>query len=361
MAGVGAGAAGKTAGGRERAAPDELLRVVDLEAEFRTARGRLRAVDGVSFGLRARETLAVVGESGSGKTATALAILRLLPDPPGRITGGRVLLRGRDIFDLPPERLAEVRGREIAMVFQEPFGALNPVLTVGEQVAEVVRLHGSRDRGAERRLTLEALAQAGVPAAEKRLGQYPHELSGGLRQRVVIAIALACGPSVLIADEPTTALDVTVQARLLDLLVYLQRRLGLAVLLITHDLGVVARVADRVAVMYAGRIVEEADVGAFFLRPAHPYSRGLLDAARLAKDPDGRLRVIEGSVPDPADLPPGCRFAARCDVLAGRARDRAAGGRLAPGRALPCADRPPPAVRVGPDHLVRCFVPGVTS
>ncbi|MCL6580423.1 MAG: ABC transporter ATP-binding protein [Firmicutes bacterium] len=315
-----------------------LLEVGDLRVEFRTARGRVRAVDGVSFQLDRGEALAVVGESGSGKTALALAILRLLPEPPGRITGGKVLLRGRDLLELDPEEMLPVRGRRIAMVFQEPATALNPVLTVGEQVAEAVRLH--RTRRAVRPLVLEALAQAGVPDPERRLGQYPHQLSGGLRQRVVVAMALVCGPEILIADEPTTALDVTVQARLLDLLAYLRARLGLALLLITHDLGVVARTADRVAVMYAGKLVETSPVRPFFARPAHPYSLGLLEASRLATTPRGDLATVEGSPPDLADPPPGCPFEPRCPRA----------GRL-------CREEPPPGLSLGRGRAVACHRP----
>ncbi|RJQ09135.1 MAG: ABC transporter ATP-binding protein [Bacillota bacterium] len=321
---------------------EDVLRVIDLRAEFRSARGPVKAVDGVSFSLQPGRTLALVGESGSGKSATALAIPRLLPDPPGRVTGGQVLLRGRDLLELDPDEMPRVRGREIAMVFQEPASALNPVMTVGDQVAESVRTH-RRPGGPVRAAVIEALARAGVPAPEKRLRQYPHELSGGLKQRVLIAIALACGPSVLIADEPTTALDVTVQARILDLLAYLGRRLGLALLLITHDLGVVARTAERVAVMYAGRVVETAPVGRFFRSPLHPYSRGLLEAARMTRDDTGSFRVIDGAVPDLADLPSGCRFHPRCAV----ARLRAA-----------CAGPPPPAREAGPGHTVECWYPG---
>lgn len=330
-----------------------LLEVLDLRAEFRTSRGRLPVVDGVSFTLDTGGGLAIVGESGSGKTATALSLMRLLPDPPGRITGGRVLLRGRDLLALPEEALTAVRGRELAMVFQEPATALNPVMSVGEQIAEAVVQHRGVARRRVRPLVLESLDQAGVPEPETYLGSYPHQLSGGLRQRVMIAIALACGPSVLIADEPTTALDVTVQDRLLDLLAYLRHHLGLALLLITHDLGVVARLVDRVAVMYAGQIVETAPVAVFFRGPAHPYSRGLLQAARLeAVGPESRARwggrprleVIGGSVPDLADLPPGCRFAPRCRWAGG-------GG--------PCWREVPGLREVGPGHLARCRRPGV--
>jgi oligopeptide/dipeptide ABC transporter ATP-binding protein len=306
-------------------------------------------VDGVSFTLEAGESLAIVGESGSGKSATALSLVRLLPDPPGRITGGRVLLRGLDLLGLHEEAMPEFRGREIAMIFQEPAGALNPVMTIGDQVAEAVVFHRDVPDSQVRALVIEALSQAGVPSPEQRLSSYPHQLSGGLRQRVMIAIALACGPSILIADEPTTALDVTVQARILDLLAYLQHRLGLALLLITHDLGVVARVADRVGVMYAGQIVETAPTAEFFRKPVHPYSRGLLEAARLAETGRGRLKVIGGVVPDLADLPPGCRFAPRC------CRRLAA----APGRAAArCESRLPPDLDLGGGHVVRCWLGG---
>ncbi len=346
-----------------------LLEVVDLSAEYRTSRGRVRAVDNVSFGLEAGESLAIVGESGSGKTATALALLRLLPDPPGRITAGQVLVRGQDVLDLHPADMSLVRGRELAMIFQEPGSALNPVMTVGQQVAEAVVAHGldreEGPRGARRggggsrsvrRAVLAALAEAGIPSPERVARQYPHELSGGLKQRVMIAMALACGPSVLIADEPTTALDVTVQARLLDLLAYLQAGLGLGLLLITHDLGIVARTADRVAVMYAGRLVETAPVAGFFERPAHPYSRGLLEAARMSRASGGGLRVIDGSVPDLLDLPPGCRFAPRCPVL-GEAR-RPGGPRrgLAARLSLACEAEQPPTTLAGSGHTVACWL-----
>jgi oligopeptide transport system ATP-binding protein len=330
---------------RERAG--KLLRVVDLRAEFRVAKGRIRAVDGVSFALDAGEVLAVVGESGSGKTALALSLVRLLPEPAGQITGGRVLFGGQDVLTLASEEMRLVRGRGMAMIFQEPGAALNPVMTVGEQVCEAARWSersgrrpdGTNLRSSVRRRALLALAQAGVPSAERRFSQYPHELSGGLKQRVMIAMALVGQPPLLIADEPTTALDVTTQARLLDLLAYLRARLGLALLLITHDLGVVARIADRVAVMYAGRLVEIAGVRAFFGGPAHPYSRGLYRAASLAARSDGRLEVIEGSPPDLAALPPGCPFAPRC-------------------RAGQCPDQAPPPRLVGADHLVYCWLAG---
>ncbi|HCJ10000.1 MAG TPA: methionine ABC transporter ATP-binding protein [Clostridiales bacterium] len=328
-----------------------LLRVVDLRVEFRTARGRVQAVDGVSFSLDRGEALAVVGESGSGKSATALSLMRLLPEPPARVTGGRVLLRGRDILDLTEEDMRRVRGREMAMVFQEPAGALNPVMTVGRQVMEAVTAHRAVTRREARRLALLALAEAGVPSPAARFGHFPHQLSGGMKQRVMMAMALASGPALLIADEPTTALDVTAQRRVLDLLAYLRRRHGLALLLITHDLGVVAQVADRVAVLYAGRIVETAPVRSFFRGPVHPYARGLLDAARMATEA-GELKAVPGGVPDPRGLPPGCRFAPRC-------RLRLAGGSAAGARR--CLERLPAPVEVGPGHVVWCWRAGVVS
>jgi len=328
-----------------------LLRVVDLRVEFRTTRGRVRAVDGVSFSLDRGEALAIVGESGSGKSVTALSVMRLLPEPPARVTGGRVLLRGRDILDLPEEDMARVRGREMAMVFQEPAGALNPVMTVGRQVMEAVTAHRAVTGREARHLALLALAEAGVPSPAARFGHFPHQLSGGMKQRVMIAMALASGPALLIADEPTTALDVTAQRRVLDLLAYLRRRHGLALLLITHDLGVVAQVADRVAVLYAGRIVETAPVRSFFRGPVHPYARGLLDGARMATEA-GELKVVPGGVPDPRELPPGCRFAPRC-------RLRLAGGRRAGLRR--CLEHFPPPVEVCPGHVVWCWRAGVVS
>jgi oligopeptide/dipeptide ABC transporter ATP-binding protein len=290
-----------------------VLQVVDLRVGFDTEAGTVVAVDGVSFDLCRGETLAMVGESGCGKTVTALSILRLLQSPPARLLGGQVLYDGRDLLRIPEGDLRKVRGRRIAMVFQEPMSALNPVFPVGEQIAEAVRVHlGATRREAERR-AVEVMAQVGIPAPEERLRAYPHQLSGGLRQRVMIAIALACRPDVLIADEPTTALDVTIQAQILDLLSGLRRELGLALLLITHDLGVVAEVADRVVVLYAGEVVEQAEPRALFRGPRHPYTAGLLASlppATAERPP--RLAAIPGTVPDPRAWPAGCRFADRC-------------------------------------------------
>jgi len=316
-----------------------VLQVVDLRVGFDTEAGTVVAVDGVSFDLCRGETLAMVGESGCGKTVTALSILRLLQSPPARLLGGQVLYDGRDLLRITESDLRKVRGRRIAMVFQEPMSALNPVFPVGEQIAEAVRVHfGATRREAERR-AVEVMAQVGIPAPEERLRAYPHQLSGGLRQRVMIAIALSCRPDVLIADEPTTALDVTIQAQILDLLSSLCRDLGLALLLITHDLGVVAEVADRVVVLYAGEVVEQAEAVALFHGPRHPYTAGLLASLPTATaERPQRLAAIPGTVPDPRAWPPGCRFANRCP----RAQDD-------------CRARSPSLA--GEAHRYRCYHP----
>ncbi|HCW51850.1 MAG TPA: peptide ABC transporter ATP-binding protein [Clostridiales bacterium] len=291
-----------------------LLRVVDLRVEFRTTRGRVRAVDGVSFSLDRGEALAIVGESGSGKSVTALSVMRLLPEPPARVTGGRVLLRGRDILDLPEEDMARVRGREMAMVFQEPAGALNPVMTVGRQVMEAVTAHRAVTGREARHLALLALAEAGVPSPAARFGHFPHQLSGGMKQRVMIAMALACNPKLLIADEPTTALDVTVQAQIMELMKELKDKFDTSIMLITHDLGVVAGMASRVLVMYAGKIIEEGTVRDIYYNPQHPYTWSLLRSVpRLDAASKKRLLPIHGQPPDLLDPPKGCRFNPRCD------------------------------------------------
>ncbi len=291
-----------------------LLELVDLRTQFVTDEGLVRAVDGVSLALEEGETLALVGESGSGKSVTSLSILRLVAGPQGRIAGGEVRFRGRDLLKLSDREMRAIRGREISMVFQEPMTSLNPVFTCGFQIAEVLELHRGLARTEARRQAVELLRRVGIPAPERRADEYPHQLSGGMRQRVMIAMALACRPAVLVADEPTTALDVTVQAQILELLAGLRRELGMAVLLITHDLGVVAESADRVAVMYAGQVVETADVRALFARPLHPYTSGLL--ASLPRLGRGRapLRAIPGQVPDPVAFPAACRFHPRCPL-----------------------------------------------
>ncbi len=312
-----AGAAGRgrppRSAGQTGPPESPLLEVEELRTWFRTRSGEARAVDGVSFQLRAGETLGLVGESGSGKSVTALSLLGLVPRPAGRIVpGSSVRLRGEELVGAGEERLRAVRGGEIAMVFQEPMTSLNPVLTIGRQVEEGIRAHRGLSAGEARKEAIRMLARVGIPEPEDRIRAYPHQLSGGMRQRVMIAMALACRPSILVADEPTTALDVTVQAQILELLLDLQGELGMAILLITHDLGVVAEGPDRVAVMYAGRIVETATVGELFEAPAHPYTEGLLAAVPDPERRVGRLTAIPGSVPDPSRWPEGCRFHPRC-------------------------------------------------
>ncbi|MCE9656920.1 MAG: ABC transporter ATP-binding protein [Burkholderiales bacterium] len=307
------------------AAPGPLLRVSHLHTQFSTEAGIVRAVEDVSFTLDAGETLAVVGESGSGKSVTSLSIMGLIADPPGRVVAGEILFRTRagpvvDLAGLPARALRKLRGRDMAMIFQEPMTSLNPVFTVGDQIAEAAVLHLGMARDAARRRALEMLELVEIPAARRRLDDYPHQLSGGMRQRVMIAIALACNPLLLIADEPTTALDVTIQAQILALLDKLRREIGMAVLFITHNLGVVAEIADRVVVMYAGRVVEESDVRALFKAPRHPYTQGLLACLpRRALDstapgPRRRLNAIAGQVASPLDPLPGCAFAPRCSL-----------------------------------------------
>lgn len=290
-----------------------LLAVRDLTVGFATARGEVRAADDVSFDLEPGEILGLVGESGCGKTTVALSLLRLLPEPPARIAPrSRAQYGNVDLLSLGADQLRPYRGGEIAYVFQDPGAGLNPVMTIGAQVAEAVALHHGRSRRAARGRAVELLAMTGLPDPAARARDYPHELSGGMQQRAMIAMALAGEPKVLIADEPTAALDVTVQAQILALLADIQQRLGMAMLLITHNLGVVAEVASRVLVMYAGRLVEEADVLSLFRRPAHPYSEGLLRATPDLHQPAGRLRAIPGGVPDPLAWPAGCRFHPRC-------------------------------------------------
>ena len=292
-----------------------LLEVTNLKTHFPTRAGLVRAVDGVSFYLDGGELLGLVGESGCGKSITALSIMRLVA-PPGKIVGGEIFFDSRNLLTLSDSEMRQIRGDDIAMIFQDPMTSLNPVFTVGEQIAEALRLHRKLNRKAARDAAIEAMREVAIPDPARRADDYPHQLSGGMRQRVMIAMALACDPKLLIADEPTTALDVTIQAQILELLDNLRKTRELAVLLITHDLGVVAEVADRVAVMYTGKIVEEAPVTELFARARHPYTEGLLrsvpklSAEHVAKKE--RLETIEGVVPNPTELPPGCHFAPRC-------------------------------------------------
>ena len=294
---------------------DHLLEVKDLQTQFPTRAGLVRAVDGVSFYVDRGELLGLVGESGCGKSITALSVMRLIA-PPGKIVGGQIIFDGEDLLAASEERMREIRGDDIAMNFQDPMTSLNPVYTVGEQIAEALRLHRGLSRKAAREAAVEAMREVSIPDPARRADDYPHQLSGGMRQRVMIAMALACDPKLLIADEPTTALDVTIQAQILELLNELRRTRELGVLLITHDLGVVAETADRVAVMYTGRIVEESPVEELFARPKMPYTEGLLrsvpklTAEHVSKVE--RLETIEGIVPSPTQLPPGCHFAPRC-------------------------------------------------
>jgi peptide/nickel transport system ATP-binding protein len=295
---------------------EPLLKVKDLRVEFKTRRGKALVLNGVDFDIRAGETLCVVGESGCGKSMTALALLRLIPSPPGRISSGTVMFQGEDLVVASDTRMREVRGNRISMIFQEPMTSLNPVLTVGDQIGESLRLHAGLDAAAARARSIEMLQQVGIPAPERRVDEYPHQLSGGMRQRVMIAMALACRPDILIADEPTTALDVTVQAQIFDLLRELQRDKGTAILLITHDMGAVAEMADRVMVMYAGRVIEQGTTAQVLGMPGHPYTKGLIDCLPELGSSANQNRVelaeIAGVVPSIWELGSGCAFRERC-------------------------------------------------
>jgi oligopeptide/dipeptide ABC transporter ATP-binding protein len=304
------------AGGRDgvgRTPGLALLEVRNLHTEFRTGAGIVRAVDGISYTVDPGETVAIVGESGSGKSVSALSLLRLVPDPPGRITEGEVQFAGRDLMALSEEEMRQVRGGDIGMVFQEPMTSLNPVLTIGRQITETIEQHRGADPAAATQRAVELLGLVGIGDAQRRLKQYPHQLSGGMRQRIMIAIALACDPKLIIADEPTTALDVTIQAQILELMQQLSRRLGVALIIITHNLGVVARYAHRVNVMYAGRIVESGEAAALYHNPRHPYTIALLRSVpRLDRPRQARLDPIEGQPPDLTRLDRGCAFRPRC-------------------------------------------------
>jgi oligopeptide/dipeptide ABC transporter ATP-binding protein len=316
-----------------------LLEVRNLHTTFFTEAGVVRAVDGVSWDVQEGETVALVGESGCGKSVSALSIMRLIDQPAGRIESGEVLFKGRNLLALSEEQMRRVRGREIAMIFQEPMTSLNPVLTIGRQLTEGLEIHLQMKPLEARARALELLAMVGIPDPERRLGQYPHHFSGGMRQRMMIAMALACNPSLILADEPTTALDVTIQAQILELMRDLARRLGVAMLIITHNLGVVARYADRVNVMYAGRIIERASAAELYAAPRHPYTLGLLRSVpRLDEPRRARLAPIEGQPPDMTRLPPGCSFAPRCAFRVER-----------------CAEQVPPLEIVSPAHLSACW------
>jgi peptide/nickel transport system ATP-binding protein len=314
-----------------------LLEIDSLRTWFDTLSGTVRAVDGVSFTVQAGQTLGVVGESGCGKSVTALSILRLLPTPPARHLGA-IRYRGSNLLALSEREMRQIRGNRISMIFQEPMTSLNPVLTVGRQIAETVLVHQETNRAEAMQRAVEMLRLVQIPEPERRAREYPHQLSGGMRQRVMIALALACNPELLIADEPTTALDVTIQAQILDLIKRLQKELGMGVMLITHDLGVVAESCDRVVVMYAGRKVEESSVLALFSRPLHPYTRALMASMPAMNSQLKRLTEIPGMVPSPHELGRGCAFAARCQFAQQR-----------------CVDENPPLTSQGEDHVVACF------
>ena len=331
--------------GQDSPAPREsVLEIEDLQTHFFTADGVVRAVDGVSYDVRRGETLGVVGESGCGKSVTALSILRLVASPPGRIVGGAIRLEGRNLLEATETEMENVRGNEISMIFQEPMTSLNPLFTVGKQIGEAIALHQGLSKRDALDRAVDMLRQVHISEPQRRAHEYPHQLSGGMRQRVMIAMALSCNPKVLIADEPTTALDVTIQAQILDLMRETQRTQGQAVILITHDMGVVAENADRVVVMYAGRKVEEAEVDELFDHPGHPYTEGLLGAipsletAALNEAGRGRLNEIEGMVPSLANLPPGCAFAPRCRFASEQ-----------------CRQAFPPLEHHRPGHWVACW------
>ena len=315
-----------------------LLEVRDLRTHFSTDEGDFAAVDGVSFSVEPGRTLAIVGESGCGKSVTSLSVMRLLPKPAGRIASGSVRFEGRELTTLPEDEMQQLRGNGIAMIFQEPMSSLNPVFTIGEQIVEGLLRHRDLTRAQAQQRAIEMLRKVRIPAPEQRFHEHPHKLSGGMRQRVMIAMALACEPRLLIADEPTTALDVTIQAQILELMRTLQRETGTAVVLITHDLGVVAEVADEVVVMYAGRVVERAPVQALFDAPQHPYTVGLLGSIPRLDGARSRLAAIDGQVPSPLRLPSGCRFADRCPFVVAH-----------------CRTNDPPLRDVGEQHQSACW------
>ncbi len=315
----------------------ELLQVRNLEMSYYTEGGRVRAVDGVSFDVKPGEVVGIVGESGCGKTAVSLSILRLLPTPPAKIEGGEILFEGRDLVKLSGEKLRRIRGDDIAMIFQEPMTSLNPVYTIGNQLIEAIRLHQQLEGKAVRERAVEMLKLVGIPRAEEVIDEYPHRFSGGMRQRAMIAMALSCNPKLLIADEPTTALDVTIQAQILELMRELKDRINTAILFITHDLGVIAEMADKVVVMYSGKVVEQADVKTLFREPQHPYTQGLINSRPGIDQSSRRLRFIPGNVPNPLDMPGGCPFHPRCPYAMDMcSREMPARKELAHGHAVRC-------------------------
>ena len=315
-----------------------LLDVQGLTTAFMTGRGEITAIEDVSFSLKEGEILGIVGESGSGKSVTALTIMGLLPQPPARIAAGKVLFQGQELTKLSSREMQRIRGPGIAMIFQEPMTSLNPVFSIGDQIMETIRAHESLPAAALRKRAIDMLDKVGIPSAARRLDDYPHQMSGGQRQRVMIAIALACNPKLLIADEPTTALDVTIQAQILDLLMDLRDEFRMAIMIITHNMGVIAETADRVLVMYAGRVIEEAPVARIFDHPVHPYTRGLLECVPSITEDRARLIAIPGTLPDPARRPPGCRYSVRCRY------------------AQPsCSEALPPLILEEADHWAACL------
>ncbi|MBC7712247.1 MAG: ABC transporter ATP-binding protein [Rhizobacter sp.] len=329
---------------------EKVLEVKDLVVEFKTDRGTIKAVNGVNFDVFKGRTVGIVGESGSGKSVSALAIMGLIPNPPGRVASGQILFNGKSLVNMPAGEMRKIRGNKIAMIFQEPMTSLNPVFTIGNQIEEVIELHQPQLSKKEREAkAVDMLRLVGIPSPEKRVKEYPHQLSGGMRQRVMIAIALSCEPDILIADEPTTALDVTIQAQILELMKKLQKELGMGIILITHDLGVVAETCDTVAVMYCGQIVESADVKTLFNHPRHPYTKGLMNSIPSFDSTAGhkkeRLQTIEGMVPSLFDLPAGCNFQDRCVNVTEHCR-----GSLGEPILRDMADE-------GATHLAACFNP----
>ena len=317
---------------------DKLIDVQDLKTYFYTEEGVVKAVDGVDFEIYPGETLGVVGESGCGKSVTSLSIMRLVSEPPGKIVGGKILLRGQDLVRCPKAEMKKIRGNEISMIFQEPMTSLNPVYTIGNQISEAIMLHRRYSRREALAYSVEMLKKVGIPGPEQRVTEYPHQLSGGMRQRVMIASALSCNPQLLIADEPTTALDVTIQAQILQLMNDLKTKYDMAIMIITHDLGVVAEISDRVAVMYAGKIVEYTDVLSLFGKPMHPYTWGLLNSIPRIDHELSRLKAIPGIVPNPLAFPDGCKYHPRCALADTR-----------------CRTEEPYLLEVTPAHKVRCW------
>lgn len=316
----------------------KLLEVKNLKTYFYTDDGVAKAVDDVSFSLDKGETLGLVGESGCGKSVSALSIMRLIPDPPGKIVGGEILFKGKDILKVSEKEMQDIRGNDIGMIFQEPMTSLNPVFTCGNQIEEAIILHQKLSKEDAKAKAIEMLKLVGIPAPEQRYNEYPHQLSGGMRQRIMIAMALSCNPEILIADEPTTALDVTVQAQILELINKLQRELGMGVIMITHDLGVIAEVSTRVAVMYASKVAEYGNVDQIFFNPKHPYTIGLLNSIPKLNKNKSRLSTIEGSVPPPTNYPKGCHFCTRCKFVIEK-----------------CWTEEPPVVEVEPGHTAACW------